>query len=423
MEDAANGCGCIHPADDRLFASCIETRREFHIDPYGGMTFCSRIKDPALRYDLRRGTFREAWEEFIPSLADRARGGTEYLENCGACERRKDCRWCAVYGHLEQGSFSARVPYLCALAEEAQKFKKDWARHHRRYFRIAGITLQVESDLPITEATFDPKFRHFSVDGPGEDTITIRHHFELPELSGRDLGRQVYRRPPWAIFRKGDTWFYLGISPQPSDSALHRVAVFNKDHTHGEIYGPDSKIFTQGDLHSLTLLPTDQILLGRVLADRQGCFLHASGVSLGGQGLLFVGHSEAGKSTMVKMLQGRAEILCDDRIIVRRWPGGFRIHGTWSHGEVPDISAASAPLRAILFLNKSTENRIRQVEDHRAILSRLLACVIKPVVTIDWWEKTFGVIGSLSREVPCYKLEFDKSGVIVDMLAELAGRA
>ena len=36
-----------------------------------------------------------------------------------------------------------------------------------RYFEIAGITVQVESDLPITDATFDKKFASFRVDGPG----------------------------------------------------------------------------------------------------------------------------------------------------------------------------------------------------------------------------------------------------------------
>ncbi len=53
------GCG---DKDDRLFARCLEERREFHIDPYGGMSFCSSIKDPSLRYDLRSGSFREAWD-------------------------------------------------------------------------------------------------------------------------------------------------------------------------------------------------------------------------------------------------------------------------------------------------------------------------------------------------------------------------
>ena len=76
--------------------------------------------------------------------------------------------------------------------------------------------------------------------------------------------------------------------------------------------------------------------------------------------MLFVGHSEAGKSTIVKMLKGQAKILCDDRIIVRKWPEGFRIHGTWGHGEVPDVSPDSAPLERDLFPGKGGKERARE---------------------------------------------------------------
>lgn len=418
--DAAAQCGMVLPSDDRLFAACISARRDFHIDPYGGMTFCSFIKDPALRYNLRRGSFRAAWEEFIPSLADRVRGGTEYLENCGACEKRRECRWCAVYGYLEKGRFSAPVPYLCGVAHAAREYKIQWKKNHRVFYRIAGVTVQVDADLPITDETFDPKFESFKVDGPGEDTITIHHHFELPDLAGQDLGQEVYRKAPWAISRKGISWLYLGISPDPNDRTFHKVAVVREDHTHADIYSPNPRDFTKGGLSFLTLSPTDQILLGRVLADRQGCFLHSSGVVMDGQGLLFVGHSEAGKSTTVKMLKDRAEILCDDRIIVRRWPEGFKIHGTWSHGEVPEVSSASAPLKAILFLKKSAENRITPIEDRRVAVRTLLACLIKPLVTADWWEKMLTLIEAIAREVPCHQMEFDTSGEVFGLLEALA---
>jgi len=58
------------------------------------MTFCCFVKDPALRYNLRKGSFRKAWDDFIPSLADKVQGDPEYKEDCGRCERREDCRWC-----------------------------------------------------------------------------------------------------------------------------------------------------------------------------------------------------------------------------------------------------------------------------------------------------------------------------------------
>jgi MoaA/NifB/PqqE/SkfB family radical SAM enzyme len=436
--------------DDRLFADCIAARRDFHVDPHGGMTFCSFVKDAALRYDLGKGTFRAAWDEFIPALAGKVRGGREYLENCGPCGLRQHCRWCGVYGYLEHERYGARVEYLCQVARENRNCKEHWQRDHRRFYEIAGITLQVESDLPFGEATFNPKFRKFEKDGPGPDKVTIRHHFELPLLKPGELGQKVYSRPPWAIYRKGQSWVYLSISPDKADDDLRQLIVFNSDYSRGEFYHPGDAVFRQGNLHSLTLLPTDQILLAQLLADRQACFLHSAGAIVRpaassshkhtpeaeGAGILFVGHSEAGKSTMARFIQDRAEILCDDRNIVRKQgtssgegkvgegaePGRFRAYGSWSHGEVPLVSASSAPLRAILFIEQSPDNRLVPVTDRAEALKRLLACVVRPLETAAWWQKTLSVVEALAREVPCYIMEFDKSGRIVEQILDLAAR-
>lgn len=412
-----------HPTgDDRLFASCIASRRDFHIDPYGMMTSCGFIKDPAMLYDIRKGSLEDGWERFIPSLADKVHAEQEYYDGCGSCELRSDCRWCPVYGWLEHRRFSAKVEYLCDVARANHEYKADWLRNHRRFYQCAGITLQVDSDLPITDTTFHPKFKLFETSGPGDDTVTIRHHFSLPDLSRQNLGKPVYRRAPWAIYKTGDSWIYVGISPVESDESIHRVAVFNHDHTRARIYNDETreKTFLDGNLASLTMFPTDQILLAQLLADRQGCYLHSCGVVLDGQGLLFVGHSEAGKSTTTKMLKGHAEILCDDRIIIRRWVEGFKIHGTWSHGEVPDVSANSAPLKAILFLVKDSENRLVPIEDTREAVRKMLACLIKPFVTADWWDKTLTVVEQIAREIPCYDMHFDKSGDIVPLIKGIA---
>jgi hypothetical protein len=382
------------------------------------MSFCCFVKDPALRYDLRRGTFGAAWDEFIPSLADAVRGGPEYVENCGSCDRRGDCRWCAVHGWLEHGRFSARVDYLCEVAKETRRFKDNWMKTHIRHFQIAGITIQVAADFPITDDTFDPKFDKFRADGAGEDTIDIRLVSSVPPLSDLRLGEEVYRRPPWAVYRQGRSWVYRSISPGSDDHEPSYLAIFPEDYRRGQIYSSRASQ-RKGPREQLAMFPTDQIFLAQLLARRQGCILHSSGTILDGKGLAFVGHSEAGKSTMMKMLRGKGEILCDDRIIVRRWPEGFRIHGTWSHGELPDVSAAEAPLRAILYLEKAADNELIPIESRRGRLGRLLSHVARPLETVDWWEKTLDLAGTIAAEVPAYRLRFDKSGRVVDLLKEL----
>lgn len=423
------------PNDDRLFAQCIQGRRAFHVDPYGHMTFCSFIKDSSMLYNLRTGSFQEAWEKFIPSLSEKVRGGTEYDKNCRSCEYRSDCRWCPVYSYLETRRYSAKIPYLCTAASEGKKFKVEWQKKHRRYFTIAGITIRIESELNFDLIEFKKEFEPFMTNGPGTDNVTIRHHFELPDMKEKDLGRELYREAPWAISRKGDTWFYQGISSIPGDPALHRVAVFSADHTRATIYSPprdEERILTKG-WHSLSLFPTDQIWIAPLLADRDAVLMHAAAVILNGHGLLFVGHSGAGKSTTVTLLKQAAgrkynqlpldvEILCDDRNIVQHKNDVWYVHGTWSHGDVSDVSAASAPLQAILFLRQDTINKITPLTDRWEIWQQLLATIIRPMTTAEWWDKELDVLERIVEEVPCYFMQFDKSGAIVPELLPLLQR-
>ena len=99
--------------------------------------------------------------------------------------------------------------------------------------------------------------------------------------------------------------------------------------------------------------------------------------------------------------------------------GKFMAYGTWSHGDIPLISPASAPLHAVFFLHQSDKNQIGRIQERKVILGRLLACLIKPFVTADWWNKTLDVMESVTGEIPCYDLEFDRSGGIVNKLMDM----
>lgn len=411
-------CRVAAQIDDRLYAACIDKRRDFHVDPYGKMSFCYYVKDPTLRFDLRQASFREVWEEFIPGLADKVHGGQEYIENCGVCDLRDDCRWCGVYGYLEHHRNSAKVEYLCQVAAQTRQYKENWKMEHLRYYEIAGITLQLATDFPIQDTTFDPKFDAFRVEGPGLDNISLQLRSPIPELSDVRLTNELYRKPPWAVYRQSHAWAYLGIPPDGTNNNPDVLAIFEEDHSKGTIYHRPG-FYEKGNFGALTTLPTDQVFLGRVLADRQGCYLHSSGFMINGRGLLFIGHSGAGKSTTLKMLRGSGEILCDDRNIVRHWPDGFRLHGTWSHGELPEVSPASAPLHAILLLEQSLTNELIPITDQKERFSVVLSHLVKPFVDTGWWDKILPLASQIAREVPAYRMRFDKSGRIRDLLCEL----
>jgi hypothetical protein len=289
---------------------------------------------------------------------------------------------------------------------------------YERYYKTAGITFAVSSDLPISGETFDPKFKEFEVKAPGDDTVYLHHHFYLLDMGNSEPGKKVYEKPPWMIYEGENHFTYVWTSSSVNSEGLRRTAVFSKDHTQGVIYNDEINLkgYSIGNVGSLTLFPTDQILIARLLADRKGCVLHSAGMIMDGNGLLFAGHSDAGKSTISLMMKNRANLLCDDRNIIRKQAGRFKLYGTWSHGDVEEVSSDSAELKAIFFLMQSQENRVVRLEDKKMILKKLLACLIKPFVTAKWWNKTLDVIEEIVGQVPCYELCFDKSGKLVNLL-------
>ncbi len=288
-----------------------------------------------------------------------------------------------------------------------------------KFFKIGGAVIVVRSDLPIRETTFHPKFNDFKAQATARPDLVIHHHF-LPNVADekyqeRDL---VYRHPPWAIFHRGESWIYEWITADPPYKAYYRTVVTNEDHTRLDIYndGDMEKRFTLGNLTSLAMFPSDQILLGRWLAYNQGCILHSLGVILDAEGYLFVGHSDAGKSTMAEILRPSVRILCDDRNIARKINGRFNAFGTWSHGDVPDVSSDSAPLGGIFFLNQSLENTLVPVHDKKAAFTKLLACLIRPLTTRQWWNLSLDLLEDLTRSVPCWNLQFTKTGNIAQLI-------
>jgi radical SAM protein with 4Fe4S-binding SPASM domain len=98
-------------ADDRYLYVCGAGLRSFHIDPYGKLSVCliSRVPD----YDLRQGSFREGWCEFLPQVRHQ-RPTDDY--RCNQCELLSLCGQCPGWAQLEHGNPERPVEFLCQVA-------------------------------------------------------------------------------------------------------------------------------------------------------------------------------------------------------------------------------------------------------------------------------------------------------------------
>lgn len=297
----------------------------------------------------------------------------------------------------------------------------------QKHYTLANLCLEVNSDIRITDKTFAKKFDCFEIPkplkkNPLEEKIKINHHFNTIDNIEIEGFENIYFKPPWAVYTNKDHIIYHWIKPTPPHENYFQTMTTNQEHTRFDIYHDDAsrEKYLNGNLESLSLFPTDQILTGRFLAYKNGCIIHSLGVLIDNKGYLFVGHSDAGKSTMALILESAgATILCDDRNIIRKTDEDWIVSGTWSHGDVKTVSSQTAPLAGIFFLNQHAENTILRVEDDEQSLQRLLACLIRPLETKDWWEKSLDLLDQIIDQIPCYNLYFNKTGEIKEQLNKI----
>lgn len=298
----------------------------------------------------------------------------------------------------------------------------DMVEKYIRFYKIAEITIRVESDLPILDTTFNSAIRKFEVDEPGEDVVVIKHHFK-EHYPHTDLDAElIFDSQIWKIYKQPKSWIYQGVLEDIFSEESQIVAKFSEDYDSGDIFHKFSEYYLNGNVHSLTLFNNDQLYIAQLLAHRSGLYLHSSGVAINGKGILFVGHSSAGKSTIIRKLMSskipELNVLCDDRNIVRKYDGGFRIHGTWNHGSIPTVSPSTAPLELIFILEKSVENSINLIMDKKQIRNQLIAHLVKGFTTPRWWDQNLLLVNQMANSVPCYLMKSDKSDAIVSSILE-----
>lgn len=98
------------PKSNSVFR-CGAGLQNFHMSPSGEMSVCILARKH--RYDLRQGTFKEGWHEFI--LKVRAEKFCKGYP-CEKCEIIDLCGQCPGWSYLEHGNQEKPVEYLCKIA-------------------------------------------------------------------------------------------------------------------------------------------------------------------------------------------------------------------------------------------------------------------------------------------------------------------
>ncbi|MEA2561557.1 MAG: hypothetical protein QOH06_3061 [Acidobacteriota bacterium] len=163
-----------------------------------------------------------------------------------------------------------------------------------------------------------------------------------------------------------------------------------------------------------------RVLVAYRLHEMGGAVIHGAAVVDGGEALLFAGRSGAGKSTVSRMaLERGMTVLSDDLNALLPSEGDTAVlAGLPFTGDLDKAdSRARYPLRALLRLEKDTEDRLRPL-GRAETAACLLAC--SPFVNADPGRHAALLSTSLDlmEGVPAYALRFSLTGRMWSILSE-----
>ena len=247
----------------------------------------------------------------------------------------------------------------------------------------------------------------------------------------------MYRHPPWAICaHAGRLWVYEGIAPERRrPDAAPRGACSTPTTRAASSTTPRAarEWWRDGGLGSLTHVPQRPDLAGAPAGrPRRPATCTPAACVIDGQGFLFVGHSDAGKSTTMELRARRARRARRDPLRrpqhraplaagLRRRPARLlRARHVEPRRRARRLVGRGAAARHPLPRAVRARTRSCRSTDRKAVWQRLLATLIRPLVTADWWHKEMDVLERIVDEVPCYTMRFDRSGAIVPELEKLA---
>lgn len=263
----------------------------------------------------------------------------------------------------------------------------------------AGVML-IQTDEDVT-LEIPKSYAAYIADG--EPSISIAVHKGCP----KDFGAEVIRthsKLGLSVAKTPDDSTILVVDGLGREGAV-QTAIVTADLLQGEIYLGFPESTTNVVLS--TLVPLDRLITALILAAGRGFLVHAAGVTIGNQGVLFVGDSGAGKSTLASLCRDTAgiDILSDEQVVLQQIDGQLYVSGTPWHSRVFESSPLLVPLKHVFFIEHSQGNNLMPITPSQVVTE------LSQQVSMPLWDKEgisfiLELVAVTAETVPAHRLGF-----------------
>jgi hypothetical protein len=289
----------------------------------------------------------------------------------------------------------------------------------KKYYSIGCIKIVLEFEDEPYEVFLEKALESFA----DETSQTSDIHFRIDTTSlfpSLDTYKVIFTSNPdglWTMLEGREKTHYL-ISLQNVLKETEPYRIIRADRKFA-----DFVVFTRPNENN-TIVPleyplADLAVSGHININRIGIILHSACISLKGKGFLFAGVSGAGKSTISEIwVQDQdAEVLTDERVLIREMSNDFWAFGTPWHGTSEIHKNMGTPIEKIFFIKHGKENKATPISKADAA-NRLMVRCFPTFWNREGMEFAVDFCARVAQEKRCYELEFVND---VSVMAYLKG--
>jgi len=269
---------------------------------------------------------------------------------------------------------------------------------------ISGMRLGIECAEPAPAGLIGDRLAPFVGDSAQAGAPDVRIVWSNADPTASAIGDLVFDPGSiWRLHRSASGEGYTAVISYSDGGRLTpRAAVIEASSAWD--FCRMTEAAQQGGWHSLLNLGAGELIVRTRIVLDGGIIFHASAVDDAGRGVLFVGHSGAGKSTQSLIwADAGATVLSDDRIGVRISGGRATAYGTPWGGTAGIARNASVALQAVMVLEQHPTNELHRIPVNDA-LPLLLVRSFLPYWDASLVNAAMDTVQSLLEAVPVYIL-------------------